>query len=282
MYDYFFYFFILNSSRRVWCSTWWTSIWARIFPMSIIWQGMSVSSCKTAMPPSHIPDLCCRMSLRLPVSIVSQQHHCQRYDIFCHFTSSSSTEHHCLLHTAGFGRFHSRCWRIGFHLHIDGLLCEGSQYARGTKKTTLEDLLSTTISCAMEMGSQFQGYGWFATKCQIRTLAATTGYIRWHTITYNISQYPLLNWKIFSIHLQGHRKLRAFITHGGLLSMFETVYHGTPVVTMPVFCDHDSNSAKAEVDGYALKLYLETLTSEKLLHAIHKVIHDPKYRSEAK
>ncbi|XP_052864670.1 UDP-glucosyltransferase 2 [Anopheles cruzii] len=80
----------------------------------------------------------------------------------------------------------------------------------------------------------------------------------------------------------GHRKLRAFVTHGGLLSMFETVYHGVPVVTMPVFCDHDSNAAKAVADGYAVKLDLETLTSEMLVRAIHKVIHDPKYRKAAK
>lgn len=50
--------------------------------------------------------------------------------------------------------------------------------------------------------------------------------------------------------LLGHKKLRAFITHGGLLSMFETVYHGAPAVVMPVFCDHDSNSEKAKADGY--------------------------------
>lgn len=101
----------------------------------------------------------------------------------------------------------------------------------------------------------------------------------------------------------GHKKLRAFITHGGLLSMYETVFHGVPAVVMPVFCDHDSNSEKAKADGYgmefnsknklniaqfknfsktALKLHLETLTSEKLFKAVHEVIHDSKYRKEAK
>lgn len=64
--------------------------------------------------------------------------------------------------------------------------------------------------------------------------------------------------------------------------MFETVYHGVPIVSLPVFCDHDSNAAKAEADGYALKLDLATLNSEKLLYAIRKVIHDPKYRNEVK
>lgn len=69
---------------------------------------------------------------------------------------------------------------------------------------------------------------------------------------------------IYNFVISGHRKLRAFVTHGGLLSMFESVYHGVPLVTMPVFCDHDVNAAKAEVDGYALKLELQTLTVEKL------------------
>lgn len=80
----------------------------------------------------------------------------------------------------------------------------------------------------------------------------------------------------------GHPKIKAFVTHGGLLSMFETVYHGVPVVTMPVFCDHDSNSAKAQYDGYAIKLELRTLTAESLLWAIKKIIHDPKYKMEVK
>ncbi|KAH8284233.1 hypothetical protein KR054_002704 [Drosophila jambulina] len=80
----------------------------------------------------------------------------------------------------------------------------------------------------------------------------------------------------------GHPKLRAFVTHGGLLSMFETVFHGVPVVTMPVFCDHDVNSAKAEKDGYAVKLDLETLSTNQLYKAIMKVIHDPRYRNAAR
>jgi ceramide galactosyltransferase len=54
----------------------------------------------------------------------------------------------------------------------------------------------------------------------------------------------------------GHKKLRVFITHGGLLSMYETVWHGAPAVVMPVFCDHDSNSEKAKADGYGKQILL--------------------------
>nr|AYC63264.1 UDP-glycosyltransferase 50D2 [Holotrichia parallela] len=82
--------------------------------------------------------------------------------------------------------------------------------------------------------------------------------------------------------LLGHPKIRAFVTHGGLLSMFETVYHGVPIVTIPVFCDHDSNAAKAQLDGYAIQLDLATLTADSLLRAIRGVIHNPKYKSDVK
>ena len=64
--------------------------------------------------------------------------------------------------------------------------------------------------------------------------------------------------------------------------MFETVFHGVPIITIPVFCDHDANAAKAEADGYARKLDLHHLTSDKLHQAIHEVIVEPKYKTQVK
>lgn len=64
--------------------------------------------------------------------------------------------------------------------------------------------------------------------------------------------------------------------------MFETVYHGVPIVTIPIFCDHDANAAKAEIDGYAKKLDLQHLTPEKLYKAIIEVITEPTYKVEVK
>ncbi|CAD0197668.1 unnamed protein product [Chrysodeixis includens] len=82
--------------------------------------------------------------------------------------------------------------------------------------------------------------------------------------------------------LLGHPKIKAFVTHGGLLSMFETVYHGVPIVTIPIFCDHDANAAKAEIDGYAKKLELQNLTPDTLYKAILEVINEPRYKVEVK
>lgn len=81
---------------------------------------------------------------------------------------------------------------------------------------------------------------------------------------------------LFYLYVAGHPKIRAFVTHGGLLSLFETVYHGVPVVAMPVFCDHDSNVEKAVQDGYAIRLELQELTATKLLKSVTLVMNDPK------
>ncbi|XP_030369394.1 UDP-glucuronosyltransferase 2B14-like [Scaptodrosophila lebanonensis] len=76
----------------------------------------------------------------------------------------------------------------------------------------------------------------------------------------------------------GQRQLQLFITHGGLLSMHEAVYHGVPLLVLPVFCDHDVNAAKAVRDGYARRLELAHLTEEALYCAIYDVLHNDSYR----
>lgn len=125
-----------------------------------------------------------------------------------------------------------------------------------------------------------------AHKLFVRALGRLPQRVLWkHEAEHNMTDIPpnvrLSKW-LPQQDLLGHPKLKAFVTHGGLLSMYETVYHGVPVVTMPVFCDHDVNAAKAELDGYAKKIDLLHLTSDKLYKAIKEVIDDDKYRVEVK
>ncbi|XP_017874534.1 PREDICTED: UDP-glucuronosyltransferase-like [Drosophila arizonae] len=76
----------------------------------------------------------------------------------------------------------------------------------------------------------------------------------------------------------GHRRLRLFITHGGLLSQHEAVFHGVPLLVLPVFCDHDANAAQAQRHGYARQLQLAHLDEEALYCAIYDVLHNDGYR----
>ena len=82
--------------------------------------------------------------------------------------------------------------------------------------------------------------------------------------------------------LLAHPQIKAFLTHGGLLSMYETVYHAVPIIILPVFCDHDANAAKAVLDGYGLKLDLLSLTVNSLFEAVIKVVTTPMYKVNIK
>ncbi|XP_030745462.1 UDP-glucuronosyltransferase 2C1-like [Sitophilus oryzae] len=80
-----------------------------------------------------------------------------------------------------------------------------------------------------------------------------------------------------------HPNIRLFITHGGLLSTTETVYHGVPILAIPVFGDQPGNAEKAEYAGYALKLgyHDENFTEENLEKSILELLNNPKYRENA-
>ncbi|KAM7360680.1 UDP-glucuronosyltransferase 2C1-like [Cochliomyia hominivorax] len=126
------------------------------------------------------------------------------------------------------------------------------------KMITLPSLLATTMKLSMKN-----------TTCKTKT---TTNFMT------DLPKNVYLSGWLPQQDILGQRKLKAFITHGGLLSMYESIYHGVPMVMLPVFCDHDVNAAKAEQDGYAIRLSLEIITADKLYHAILAIIKNDKYK----
>jgi glucuronosyltransferase len=80
----------------------------------------------------------------------------------------------------------------------------------------------------------------------------------------------------------GHKNIRVFITHGGLGGTTEAIYHGVPLIGIPMFADQGSNMVKAAQKGFALPpLDFNTLTEDILLDAINKAINDPSLRETA-
>ncbi|KAJ8918832.1 hypothetical protein NQ315_011118 [Exocentrus adspersus] len=79
-----------------------------------------------------------------------------------------------------------------------------------------------------------------------------------------------------------HPNTKLFITHGGLLSTTETVYHGVPILVLPVFGDQKMNGVRVEMNGFGLTLPFSEITEEKLNDALGKLLNDPKYRNNAK
>ncbi|XP_023036168.1 UDP-glycosyltransferase UGT5-like isoform X3 [Drosophila willistoni] len=72
-----------------------------------------------------------------------------------------------------------------------------------------------------------------------------------------------------------HKNVTAFITHGGLLSTTESIYHGKPFVGIPIFGDQFLNMARAESNGYGVTVDFKELTTEKLTNAIERIISTP-------
>ncbi|XP_076720311.1 UDP-glucuronosyltransferase 2B17-like isoform X2 [Callospermophilus lateralis] len=81
--------------------------------------------------------------------------------------------------------------------------------------------------------------------------------------------------------LLGHPKTKAFITHGGTNGIYEAIYHGIPMVGIPLFGDQPDNIAHVKAKGAAIRLEYRTLTSADLLKALRMVINDPLYKENA-
>ncbi|KAF5306218.1 hypothetical protein FQR65_LT18599 [Abscondita terminalis] len=79
-----------------------------------------------------------------------------------------------------------------------------------------------------------------------------------------------------------HPNVKLFITHGGLLSTTETIYHGVPIIGIPIFGDQKLNIANVVQDGYGLMVSYFELTEETLGSAIEEILNNPKYLNKVK
>nr|XP_025859312.1 UDP-glucuronosyltransferase 2B31-like [Vulpes vulpes] len=81
--------------------------------------------------------------------------------------------------------------------------------------------------------------------------------------------------------LLGHPKAKAFITHGGTNGIYEAIYHGIPMVGIPLFADQADNIVHMKAKGAAIRLDFSTMSSADLLNALRTVINAPSYKENA-
>ncbi|XP_073949780.1 UDP-glucosyltransferase 2-like [Choristoneura fumiferana] len=74
------------------------------------------------------------------------------------------------------------------------------------------------------------------------------------------------------LELLNHRKVVAFIAHGGLLGMTEAISAGKPMLVVPFFGDQPQNAATAEAAGLAKVLNYAELTEQSLLEGLRSVL----------
>ncbi|KAL1274279.1 hypothetical protein QQF64_027093 [Cirrhinus molitorella] len=77
--------------------------------------------------------------------------------------------------------------------------------------------------------------------------------------------------------LLGHPKTRAFITHGGASGLYEAIYHGVPMVGLPLFGDQPDNLLHMKTKGAAV-LDFYTTDSKELVDALKTVVNNPLYK----
>lgn len=77
-------------------------------------------------------------------------------------------------------------------------------------------------------------------------------------------------------------KVKVFITHGGLLGGTEAIYHGVPLVTIPIFGDQKFNAARSSKAGYGVRVDYSNLTESSFTWALNEVINNKKYSAKVK
>ncbi|XP_066173871.1 UDP-glucuronosyltransferase 2A2-like isoform X3 [Sylvia atricapilla] len=81
--------------------------------------------------------------------------------------------------------------------------------------------------------------------------------------------------------LLGHPLTKAFITHGGTNGLYEAIYHGIPVVGIPMFADQHDNIAHMVAKGAAVQVDFNTMKTQDLVDALNTVIYNATYKENA-
>ncbi|KAF7695584.1 hypothetical protein HF521_007307 [Silurus meridionalis] len=74
--------------------------------------------------------------------------------------------------------------------------------------------------------------------------------------------------------LLGHPKTKVFITHGGTNSIYEAIYHGVPVLGIPLIFDQFENILKIKARGVAEALSVTALDVDTLTLSLKNILDD--------
>ncbi|XP_046402604.1 uncharacterized protein LOC124168427 [Ischnura elegans] len=79
-----------------------------------------------------------------------------------------------------------------------------------------------------------------------------------------------------------HPNVKAFMTHGGLLSFQEASNRGVPLIGIPHFADQQANMQRVADLQVGVKLDANNLTADNILSAINEVLGNPAYSKNMK
>ncbi|XP_053557183.1 UDP-glucuronosyltransferase 3A1 [Bombina bombina] len=107
---------------------------------------------------------------------------------------------------------------------------------------------------------------------------------------YQTSQWPkglklasnvkIMDW-VSQNDLLGHPNVRLLVTHGGWNSLMEAVYHGVPVVGIPLFGDQFDNLARMKAKKMGTIITPDQIKAERFANVIQQITEDKSYKTSA-
>lgn len=80
----------------------------------------------------------------------------------------------------------------------------------------------------------------------------------------------------------GHPKVKAFISHCGMLGTQEAIYHAVPIVGIPIFADQYRNINELIRRSAAVKIDYRKLSNITVAHAMDQIVNNGTYRNNMK
>ncbi|XP_043533221.1 UDP-glucuronosyltransferase 2C1-like [Chiloscyllium plagiosum] len=164
-------------------------------------------------------------------------------------------------------------------IYIGGFQCKPSK----SLEAELEEFVQSSGEhgiIVMSLGSMVSSLSMHITMQIAEALAQVPQKVIWKhngETPPNIGNNTLLAKWIPQNDLLGHPKTRAFIAHGGTNGLYEAIYHGVPVVGIPLFYDQFDNLLRLEIRGAARVIDISTMQSTDLLQALNDIIHNTSY-----
>ncbi|XP_054767342.2 UDP-glucuronosyltransferase 2A2-like [Lytechinus pictus] len=82
--------------------------------------------------------------------------------------------------------------------------------------------------------------------------------------------------------LLGHPKTRAILYHGGNNGFLEALYHGKPIIVMPLQADQHDVAARVIANGLGNRIDKDRLTEDYIYQQVSEVLVNPNYSANAK
>ncbi|XP_013139727.1 PREDICTED: UDP-glucuronosyltransferase 3A1-like [Papilio polytes] len=79
-----------------------------------------------------------------------------------------------------------------------------------------------------------------------------------------------------------HPNCKLFITHGGLLSILETLHFGVPIIGVPMFGDQHMNINRVVEKGFGMRVDLNDDVVVNMEIAIKEILDNPRYTQKVK